>query len=75
VDVLESWEANSMKPEFWSIPRTALFGAALGAAFGMVRVGGDLSAYALGGVTVDVMIGAIIGAVIARSLPTNRSPP
>ncbi len=53
-----------MKPGYWTIRRTALLGAILGAAFGMVRAGGDLSAYALGGVTVDVMLGAIIGAIV-----------
>lgn len=47
----------------------ALLGALLGAAFGMVRVGGDLSPYALGYATADACVGAIIGVIVGRFLP------
>jgi hypothetical protein len=58
-----------MKRGSWTIPRTALLGAVLGAAFGMVRLGGDVSSYALGYATAHACLGSIIGVIVGRFLP------
>jgi hypothetical protein len=60
-----------VKREFWTTVRITLLGAVLGGAFGVI--GSDLSAFALGLATADAMIGAFIGWVIAKFLPSEKS--
>jgi hypothetical protein len=51
--------------------RITLLGAVLGGAFGVI--GSDLSAFALGLATADAMIGAFVGWVVAKFLPSEKS--
>jgi len=62
-----------MELDFWTIRRMALLGAAFGAAVDAPELIREPTAFTLGGLTVYVMIGAILGALAHRAFRVSGS--